>query len=544
MSKLHASSDEHQWYFKKIAGFLIFFLLVSLCQCQPDLGSDATSKAVNFYSLEYQLSNGKSVSLEDLESVNLRGIVLLHNNSTNGTDHNLIFAGKELADRAKSGASYDQIKLGLVTLDTGLSLPNELFWANLNPTEPNRILDKELANNDVGRIMLDADFQMKKDFARYENPCQYEVGRDYWKLLSKKNAELANTIYSQYPAEIKNASNIQFAAAIRNWIVPGYFYTFDNGKDFFIVNYSLNIKQEPAENYSSFSLINIDPSKLSTKCTQSLNKSAKEYGSYAAALQETMILPLVVKDVNEEKRYSDLRRVYTALAVAQWYKERYQGGIGGLKNLSGSGDISWSPTDLWQDYVSSFNEGEVKCWQTMTWNNSTLTTYNLTYNATYNATSDYNCHLLYNNTTFSRDQEIDTEFNESSNTYTIFKPFVDLGRGSLYESMQESGYSIRSESRIYTVGGVDARDVLEKQKKFDPVGEGVPELLSEKLAIAVTAATDYAISASGQDQTNVKVVIESEQKPAGYLSAPVNRNLLTGWYYALLKSICSKEIGS
>ena len=441
------------WHLIIITAIIICSLSAPMVTGQPDSEAEGDGKVFTFKDLRSPPPDYELLSLQDFRSVYLRGVVVLENHTVNRTDYYLIFSG-EPAGEDDPRASEAQVKLGLATLDIGLSLPNEVFWANLNPTEPDRIVDEALATTDAGRIMLEADLQMKKDFAEYENPCEYEVARDNWKLLDKKHQELADDLFLKYPEELKDASNVRFSAVIRNWIVPGDIYASEDDAGFFIINSSLNINQEPVENYSSFSLTEIGVSDLSLNCMEDLNRSAREYGRYAAHLQETTTLPLVVRDVNQQEKYSDLRRVYTALAVAQWYKEHYDGGIPDLRNLSGSWEVTWSPEKVWEDYVVSFKEGEVVCWQTLAWNNSTVMTYNLTYNNTYNVTSDFTYDLISNSTTFSRSRGVFSDLNESSTSRREFEAYVDLGAEPLYESMQELGYSTSSSSKSYTIGGV------------------------------------------------------------------------------------------
>lgn len=52
----------------------------------------------------------------------------------------------------------------------GVSLPNESFWVNLRPDSPNNIIDEYLAQTDVGRVLLEADLQLKKDTASLTSP--------------------------------------------------------------------------------------------------------------------------------------------------------------------------------------------------------------------------------------------------------------------------------------------------------------------------------------------------------------------------------------
>ncbi|HBG64816.1 MAG TPA: hypothetical protein DDX16_11405, partial [Candidatus Omnitrophica bacterium] len=58
-------------------------------------------------------------------------------------------------------------------------MPNDKFWVNLRPDAPEQIIDPELEKTDMGRIMLAADLQLKKDTAGLTSP-QNSEGREYW----------------------------------------------------------------------------------------------------------------------------------------------------------------------------------------------------------------------------------------------------------------------------------------------------------------------------------------------------------------------------
>ncbi|MBI4982588.1 MAG: hypothetical protein HZC15_05590, partial [Candidatus Omnitrophica bacterium] len=90
----------------------------------------------------------------------------------------------------------------------GLTLPNDSFWVNLRPDSPDNIIDSLLAQTDIGRILLEADVQLKKDTASYTNPATPE-GKVYWNKLYKKAEELFGT------------DTIVIPTLTRPWIVPG-----------------------------------------------------------------------------------------------------------------------------------------------------------------------------------------------------------------------------------------------------------------------------------------------------------------------------------
>jgi hypothetical protein len=90
----------------------------------------------------------------------------------------------------------------------GVTLPNDAFWVNLRPDAENNIIDNELAQTDVGRILLEADLQLKKDTAKFTSP-ETPEGKAYWDKLYQK------------AGEIFGSSNITIPTLTRPWIVPG-----------------------------------------------------------------------------------------------------------------------------------------------------------------------------------------------------------------------------------------------------------------------------------------------------------------------------------
>lgn len=65
----------------------------------------------------------------------------------------------------------------------GLIMPDDRFWVNLNPNEPNRIVDFTLGNTDIGKVMLIADFCLKEDMCSLTNPRTSEIGKIFWERL-------------------------------------------------------------------------------------------------------------------------------------------------------------------------------------------------------------------------------------------------------------------------------------------------------------------------------------------------------------------------
>ncbi|MBU7029236.1 MAG: hypothetical protein HXS48_20030 [Theionarchaea archaeon] len=269
--------------------------------------------------------------------------------------------GEKIADLASSEAA------SLIYFLTGLTLPNDTFWVNLNPSDPETIIDSNLGSTMVGKIMLEADFQMKKDFCRYTNPCVSEIGEKYWKLLDKRREELVTKCMKKYPSEILSVDNVFFSVAIRHWIVPDEITAKEDDGGIYIVDATLNIQSEYEAQYCEFEIVNQSNS-LSKNCSTYLDEAKKEYGRYAKELEDELILPLVVRDLNTCDQYADLRQVYYSLALAQWYKSRehdqslFSGPINFEEIETLSSWIEWDFEDVWKEYVISFQEGEEECY--------------------------------------------------------------------------------------------------------------------------------------------------------------------------------------
>jgi len=292
------------------------------------------------------------------------------------SEHNFSYALR--AQKAEEGDEIidigDTTELSLVSFLTGLTLPESEFWVNLNPWEPDRIIEKDLEETDVGRIMLEADLQMKKDFCKYKNPCESEIGEEYWKLLDEKGEELIKECMNNHLGEIKDINNVQFAPVTRHWIVPDRVEVYETDNEIYIVNATLNIYSEPVYEDSTYEIVNQDAFFVSRPCKDDLSGAVKEYGRYAKELEEEMILSLVVHEVNHGENYSDLRCVYNSLALAQWYKDKYRYSPSIFTDFIDSKDLmglesksTWNAEDIWSDYVKSFEEGEFHCWKNETY---------------------------------------------------------------------------------------------------------------------------------------------------------------------------------
>lgn len=221
----------------------------------------------------------------------------------------------------------------------GVSLPNDTFWVNLRPDAEGQIIDDRLARTDVGRIMLEADLQLKKDTARFTSPENPE-GKRYWDKLYKK------------AGEIFGSENIAIPTLTRPWIVPGEIIISETTDSAYIYKATLKVMLE--QDYLKDSVV-----------YNFKDHKQKELNEYSSQLIREIIIPKLTKEINSSKRYAALRQVYYSLIMAQWFKARFSGKQGKYYDLINSQNLHnltskepWSKTFYFKEYQKNFQQGE------------------------------------------------------------------------------------------------------------------------------------------------------------------------------------------
>lgn len=228
-----------------------------------------------------------------------------------------------------------------------LELPTSDFTVNLNPDEPNRIIDASFGSTDAGRILLQADLQMKKTVAKLIHP-DTPAGAQFWAGLHGETKCLS----------------------MRQWIVPAPATVRQDGNQLYILDAPLQVKLE-TDYVKSKGVAGNAPGCQGQSDTDT---------QYNEQLFRTTILPQVQKAVNTAPEYADLRRVYVSRIAAQWYRERSATKQTAYSNLIDKGDVSaWpatittTPQDVFNQYVDSYSKGEFKVTHT-TRSGNTITT--------------------------------------------------------------------------------------------------------------------------------------------------------------------------
>lgn len=221
----------------------------------------------------------------------------------------------------------------------GVSLPNDSFWVNLRPDAEDNIIDDYLGKTDIGKIMLEADLQLKKDTALATSP-ETPEGREYWNKLYQKAGELFGS------------ENITIPTLTRPWIVPDEIIIRETSGSAYVykASFKVMLEQDYLKNDTIYNF---------------KDERSKQLNEYSSQLIRELILPKLSKEINISKRYAPLRQVYYSLILSQWFKARFYGKGDTYSRIINRKDLTnlisqepWSKTTYFQAYQKSFKDGE------------------------------------------------------------------------------------------------------------------------------------------------------------------------------------------
>jgi hypothetical protein len=221
---------------------------------------------------------------------------------------------------------------------TWLALTPEKFWVNLNPDQPDTIMDDKFASTDAGRVLLEADLQLKHDFFKAMDP-KTDVGKRAWDSLAKRNG---------WPCLHSG----------RNWIEPKPAQVREQDGGIYILDAPLKLLTAPMD-------INTPGPGDGESCE--LTKAEIEHNE---RVLKATVVPLVEKWINTAPEYADLRRVYTARVAAEWVRLQDAKAPTDYRKIINSNNVKpwplrtpnqgWKKTDVFNKYVKIFKEGEFK----------------------------------------------------------------------------------------------------------------------------------------------------------------------------------------
>lgn len=228
-----------------------------------------------------------------------------------------------------------KMQLASDALFTWLALTPEKFWVNLNPDQPDKIMDSKFASTDAGRILLDADLDMKHDFAAAINPEKFPGAKRFWDSQPREDG-------------------IPCFPDVRLWIEPEVAKVREEKGGIYILDTPLKVSTE---------WMDMDWSAPGAhQCTWT---EAEKRFSETNLRQNVM--PEVVKRVNNHPRYADLRRVYTSRVAAEYIRQQDAKKPTDFHKIINSDDVKawplrapnekWTKQGTYDRYMKSAREG-------------------------------------------------------------------------------------------------------------------------------------------------------------------------------------------
>ncbi|HEX6026954.1 MAG TPA: nucleic acid/nucleotide deaminase domain-containing protein [Solirubrobacter sp.] len=268
----------------------------------------------------------------DFSSLELR---YLSTNDQGGLDY--AFRGRPAASAMDPAVGEQATGQATDALYTWLALPRESFLVNLNPTQPDNIVDAKLGLTDAGRVMLEADLQLKKTAGQMKNP-NTPNGKRYLDELE--------ALYGDKPWEACDVVR-------RLTIMPAPATVHETEDELYILDAPLTVDTGrmpdlgPATGYD---------------CPQ--RDPATE--ARKDALWNELIMPGVINAVNTAPEYAELRRVYTSRIAAEWLRARAAKQRTPFNSIIDSGKIGpwvsetpWSAREVFNRFLDSYYNEKV-----------------------------------------------------------------------------------------------------------------------------------------------------------------------------------------
>ncbi|MFH0754879.1 MAG: hypothetical protein V2A70_09970, partial [Candidatus Omnitrophota bacterium] len=248
-----------------------------------------------------------------------------------------------------------------------LTIPENDLWVNLSPYEKERMIPEAFGQTQMGHDLLAQDYILKQITASVINP-EGEIGKVFW-------AKVYAEVQKRY-----GTTDIPLDAFNKVWIVPEKATVYENRDAAYVVESRLKVMLDSdylaLENNLMPAML---PSSLSADAKAIQGADRRHYqemlhvgdgprviphmGELAKNILREVIIPILEKDVNEGKNFSQLRQVYHSLILATWYKRKVNAGIMRQayvdQKKTGGIDIADKRENekIWVQYVHAFSKG-------------------------------------------------------------------------------------------------------------------------------------------------------------------------------------------
>jgi hypothetical protein len=227
---------------------------------------------------------------------------------------------------------------------TFLQVPDRDLWVNLHPGEPNRIISDALAGTIVGRVMLEADFQLKRDAGSLMQQAPYaDAERQLIEAIIRRagfDAEHDVRWASAGRVEISSETGTIFARETDQAIlIEGIIF------DVTFEQQSLDVR-------------------VGNNGQTAIHVSDDDRNALDA-LKQHYVRTALIQRVNHAPEYESLRAVFSSRVLADWYKRKRHSG-GTLSELIDTRRLEgltltdgWRPFNLWEAYKRDYERGAI-----------------------------------------------------------------------------------------------------------------------------------------------------------------------------------------
>lgn len=229
----------------------------------------------------------------------------------------------------------DRLQLASDSFFTWLALTPDKFWVNLNPDQPDKIMDSQFGKTDAGRVLLEADLAMKYDFAEAINPEKHSNAKTFWDTAPRRDG-------------------MPCFPRVRMWIEPKPAKVREQDGGIYILDAPMRVDTEWMETDWQ------NPGAQTCDLTTAEEKFSEE------SLRQ-LVIPEVEKRVNSYPEYADLRRVYSSRVAAEWVRQQDAKKPTDFRKIINSNDVSrwplrgenaeWDKVEVWQRYMKTLREG-------------------------------------------------------------------------------------------------------------------------------------------------------------------------------------------
>ena len=224
-----------------------------------------------------------------------------------------------------------------------LTIPEKDLWVNLSPYEKRRIIPESFGQTDMGKDLLAQDYMLKQITASLIYP-EDQFGKTFWKRVYEEAQKRFGTTY------------IQINTFNKVWIVPETAIVYENASagTAYVAESKLKVLLE--QDY--LSLAN------HAGISGSVPVLAQNVNQIGSQIVKEIVIPLLNKEINEGKNFSQLRQVYQSLILAAWYKKKIKDSLLQKiyinQNKTPGIDIA-NPTkekqNIYNQYLKAFKKG-------------------------------------------------------------------------------------------------------------------------------------------------------------------------------------------